>query len=147
MRISTKGSYAIEAMLAIALSSADRSVSIREISERTGISDKYLEQIFLLLKEAGLLVGTRGVGGGYILSRPAEEINIGQILRATETSFSPVPCVSDPDTCDRLEHCASRVVWTGLDQTIAARVDPLTLRMLADDYLRSREKASDDFSI
>lgn len=147
MRISTKGSYALEAMMAIALSSGDKSVSIREISERTGISDKYLEQIFLLLKEADLLVGTRGVGGGYILSRPAGEINVGQILRATETSFSPVPCVAAPDTCDRVEHCASRGVWTGLEHTISARVNPLTLRVLADEYLRSREKASDDFSI
>lgn len=147
MRISTKGSYALEAMLAITISSTEKSVSIREISEKTGISDKYLEQIFLLLKEAGVIVGTRGVGGGYVLSRPAEEISVGQILRATETSFSPVPCIAEPETCNRTESCASRAVWTGLDQTIAARIDPLTLQNLADNYLRSRERASDDFSI
>ena len=147
MRISTKGSYAMEAMMAIASRQDDRAVSIREISERTGISDKYLEQIFLLLKESGLLRGTRGVGGGYFLSKRPEEINAGDILRATETSFSPVPCLADEDTCTMVSSCASRAVWSGLDATIRETTDHVTLRDLVAAYKVDSAKSMDNYSI
>jgi len=147
MRISTKGSYAMEAMLAIASHDDDRAVSIREISERTGISDKYLEQIFLLLKEAGLLRGTRGVGGGYVLSKTAEEITVGDILRATETSFSPVPCLNEDDACNMMPICATREVWIGLDATIRATTDHMTLRDLLVAFRTDSSKALDNYSI
>lgn len=147
MRISTKGSYAMEAMLAIALLSDSRAVSIREISELTGISDKYLEQIFLLLKEDGLIIGTRGIGGGYVLSRAADAITVGQILRASETSFSPVACIDNGKLCERSKNCVSRAVWTRLSDTISERVDHITLADLKDRYDKSRANAVEEYTI
>ncbi len=147
MRISTKGSYALEAMIAIALTDSLHAVSIREISVRTRISDKYLEQIFSLLKKKKLLVGIRGAGGGYRLARDAAKITAGDIIRAAEISISPVVCVNDPKSCPRSEACVTRVVWSRLDNTISETLDHISLLQLKDAFVSERENISDYFSI
>lgn len=147
MRISTKGSYALEAMLAIALQSDKRSLSIREISEVTEISDKYLEQIFLLLKDDKLIIGSRGVGGGYVLARPAAEITVGQILRAAENSFSPVACIDDKSLCERSGNCVTRDIWSRLSNAISDRVDHITLDDLRSRYLETGDRSAEQYSI
>jgi Rrf2 family protein len=147
MRISTKGSYALEAMLAIALHADKRSLSIREISDMTDISDKYLEQIFLLLKNDRLIIGTRGIGGGYVLSRAAGEITVGQILRATENSFSPVACIDNDKLCERSGNCVTRDIWNRLNNAISDRVDHMTLDDLRSRYLTTGDRAAEQYNI
>lgn len=135
MRISTRGVYALEALLALASYPADERLSIREISEQTGLSDSYLEQIFALLKKAGLLVSARGNRGGYFLSRPSESITAGEIIRAAEGSLSPVSCTQNGQIhCDRYHTCLTRPVWATMEKEIDDFVENLTLKELTDSF-------------
>jgi Rrf2 family cysteine metabolism transcriptional repressor len=128
MRISTRGVYALEAMLALGSLGTDERVSIRQISEQTGLSDSYLEQIFALLKKAGLLTSTRGNRGGYFLGRPPAQITVGDIVRAAEGSLSPVACTNDDAlSCERYNDCLSRPVWTVMEKVISGFVDQVNL--------------------
>ena len=90
MKLSTKGRYAVRAMLTLALNQEGNPLSLREISRREGISEKYLEQIFLRLKRAGLIRTVRGVNGGYLLGRKPREISLTEILEGVEGSLAPV---------------------------------------------------------
>lgn len=89
MRISAKGEYAIRAMLDLCLQPAQRVVPIQEIASRQDIPQRYLEQVLLALKRAGLLSSRRGAAGGYQLARPAETVTVGQVLRAVEGGLAP----------------------------------------------------------
>src|SRR5499426_4437114 len=85
VKVSTRGDYACRALLSLALRQEEGGpTSVRDIAERTGLPQPYLEQILLALKGAGLVRSKRGVGGGYVLARPPEEITLAQILAAVE---------------------------------------------------------------
>lgn len=135
MLVSTKGRYGLRMMIDIARhQDGTGKVSLREIGERQGISAKYLEQLARSLCSAGLLKGSRGQGGGYVLSRPAKCISAGQILRATEGSTAPVSClVGDDNHCERQPDCETAAFWVGLDKMIAAYVNGYTLEDLVND--------------
>lgn len=141
MLISSKGRYALKLMIYIAAIGGDPDVgddalprvkvSLREVAEREGISLKYLEQLVRPLMGAGLLRSVRGKGGGYVLARPAREIRAGDILRAAEGERSTVACEGLEGTCGRSELCSTVKFWTGLEETIDAYVDGVTLDELA----------------
>src|SRR5881227_4337562 len=84
MKVSTRGDYAARALLSLALHGLDRPTSVKEIAERTGLPQPYLEQILLAVKGAGLVKSKRGVGGGYVLARLPEDITLGQIVSAVD---------------------------------------------------------------
>src|ERR1700760_2097082 len=85
VRVSTRGDYACRALLSLALHTSETGpTSVRDIAERTGLPQPYLEQILLALKGAGLVRSKRGVGGGYVLARPASEISLAQIVSAVD---------------------------------------------------------------
>lgn len=96
MRISTKGRYAVRVMLDLAVNNTGEYIKVKQIADRQGISEKYLEQIIAILNKAGFVKSTRGAQGGYRLSRDPAEYTVGQILRLTEGSLNPVPCL---DSC------------------------------------------------
>lgn len=106
-------------------------VSLREVAEREGISLKYLEQLVRPLMNAGLLRSVRGKGGGYVLAKPAAEVRAGDILRAAEGERSTVACEGLEGTCCRSDLCSTVKFWTGLEETIDAYVDGVTLAELA----------------
>lgn len=134
MLVSTKGRYGLRMMIDIARHEGTGNVSLREIGDRQGISVKYLEQLARSLCAANLLQGSRGQGGGYVLSRPARCITAGQILRATEGSTAPVSCLaSDNARCLRQPDCETAAFWVGLDKMIAAYVNGYTLEDLVND--------------
>ena len=119
MKISTKGRYALRLMIDIAVNSADKPVSIKEIAARQDISDKYLEQIISVLNSAGFVRSIRGSQGGYVLRKTPSEYTVGMILRLTEGSLAPVACVEeDAVYCDRQETCATVEVWRRLNDAI-----------------------------
>lgn len=96
MKITSKGEYALKALIELAIDH-DRGNTvtlINDVAKRKNIPQKYLEQILLSLKNAGILVSKRGVGGGYSLSRSPENISLGEIIRAVEGTFAPASCVS-----------------------------------------------------
>lgn len=131
MMISTKGRYALRTMIDIARQGGDKFVSLRDISEREGISMKYLEQIVGQLTRAGLLKSGRGAAGGYKLARPAAEYTAGDILRLTEGALAPVACLADDaNHCERCGQCTTIDFWQGLYRTINQYVDGVTLEQL-----------------
>lgn len=127
MLVTTKGRYAMRLMVYVA-SFPDRKVALREVAEYETISLKYLEQLAHDMVLAGLLKSVRGHGGGYLLSRPAEEILAGDVLRAAEGTTIPVACAALEDgSCPREESCSTIAFWTGLDKAIESYVDGVTL--------------------
>lgn len=148
MRISTRGVYALEAMLAIGLQDPAETVSVRSISDLTGLSDSYLEQIFTLLKRSELVVSSRGNRGGYHLARPAATITAGDILRATEGPLTPVHCVSNElESCERYDSCLTRPIWQTLAEEISRFVDCLSLADLVGRYQAQSADQPVDFII
>lgn len=138
MKISTKGRYALRLMLDLAMHSDGEYVTIKCISGRQGISDKYLEQIISVLSRAGFVKSSRGSQGGYKLARPASDYTVGMILRLIEGSLAPVVCLEDdPNQCNRCTKCATLDVWVELNQAINSVVDSVTLAELVN---RQREK-------
>ena len=92
MKLSTKGRYGLRAIVDLAVYSEKESVSISSIARRQNISERYLEQLAGKLKKAGLIMSTRGAQGGYRLARPADEISVGDVLRALEGNLEAVEC-------------------------------------------------------
>ena len=132
MLISSKGRYALRLMIYIAaFGDAEGKIALREVAAREDISLKYLEQLVRPLMQAGLLRSVRGKGGGYALSRPADEIRAGDILRAAEGTTAPVACEGLEGACERAGLCSTVKFWTGLDAVIEEYVDGVTLAELA----------------
>lgn len=133
MKISTKGRYALRMMLDLAIHQGEGCVALKDIAARQGISKKYLEQIVPLLNKAELLITSRGYQGGYSLSKPPEQYTVGEILRVTEGSLSPVACLQyKENTCPRKGECATLPVWEGLYKAITDYLDGITLRDLME---------------
>jgi Rrf2 family transcriptional regulator, iron-sulfur cluster assembly transcription factor len=110
VRVSTRSEYAARALLSLALHGEDRPTSVKEIAERTGLPQPYLEQILLSVKGAGLVRSKRGVGGGYVLARAPESITLEDIFTAVDGPL-PTP-VEDHDHCEG--HCILQDVWVDL---------------------------------
>jgi Rrf2 family protein len=107
-------------------------VSLASVSQRTGISHGYLEQVALALRGARLVRGVAGRHGGYTLSLPAEKISIRRIIEATIGPVCVVDCIDDPETCPRAEFCECRVVYALINQRIAEVLEEFSLADLAD---------------
>ena len=133
MKISTKGRYALRMLVDLAEHQNDGFVSLKEIAERQNISKKYLEQIVPVLNKSDVLKTNRGFQGGYRLSKSPEKYTVGEILRITEGSLSPVACLDqDPIACERSGECATLPIWQGLNRVINEYLDGITLQDILD---------------
>ena len=108
----------------------ERPVPLPEIAAGEGIPAPFLERILARLRESGLVKATRGVSGGYQLARPPGSIAVGDVVTALEGPLSLVGCVPDDGRCERVESCASRVVWRRLDSAISGALSSITLEDL-----------------
>lgn len=135
MKLSTKGRYGLRAVLDLALHSEAEAVALSSIAERQSISISYLEQLVAKLKKAGLVESTRGARGGYVLARPAEEISVGDILRALEGDLNPVDCAElmGGPTCNASDICVTKYVWKRISDSINNAVDTLMLSELVKE--------------
>lgn len=135
MRLSKRGEYGLRAMIVLAEPAREGSspamLQIKEISQREQIPTKFLEQILLTLKNAGLLHSKMGVGGGYYLARPAGEITLGQVFRILDGPVAPIKCVSqmayEPCGCPDEETCGLRLAMSDVRIAIAGILDNTTL--------------------
>ena len=144
MKISTKGRYALRLMLDLAMNNTGEPVRIKDIAARQEISDKYLEQIISALNKAGYVRSIRGPQGGYRLAKEPEKYTVGMILRMTEGSLAPVPCLeSDVNTCERQDTCVTLRLWQMLDTAISDVVDKVTLA----DLVEWQNQISDNYVI
>ena len=108
-------------------------VRIKDIARRQELSGKYLEQIISVLNKAGFVKSIRGPQGGYLLTKQPSEYTVGMILRLTEGSLSPVACLDDENNiCERLDECATIVLWRKLNDAISSVVDTVTLEDLIE---------------
>lgn len=131
MKLTSKGRYAVTAMIDIALNQDKGAITLSLISERQGISLSYLEQLFAKLKKAGLVSSARGPGGGYRLSRIASEISISEIIRAVDESIDARKCTGKSN-CHGGEECLSHSLWTDLSDTIDSFLKSITLQGVVD---------------
>lgn len=139
MTISTKGRYALRLLADLALHGSEGSVALKDIAQRQNISKKYLEQIVPSLVRGGMLYANRGYGGGYSLSKPPEQYTVGEILRVTEGSLSPVACLQcEPNSCPRKNDCLTLPVWEGLDKVINEYLDGITLESIISGELEKK---------
>ena len=126
MKITTKGRYALRIMLELAVIKDGKLLTVGELSNKTRISEKYLEQIIGKLTKAKLLISQRGANGGYKLARNTHDISIGEILRSTEGNVKTASCM-DGKKCERFEKCLTVNVWLGLDRVIKNYLDSVSL--------------------
>lgn len=134
MKISTKGIYALEAVMDLAMHSEGELVTIKDISSRTEISEKYLERIVGALKKKNILESTRGKFGGYRLGAEAKDINVSHILMAVEGDLAPVECLTMTTDCGiDPDCCVTRIFWNGLWEKIKRITDHTTLQQLIDE--------------
>jgi Rrf2 family iron-sulfur cluster assembly transcriptional regulator len=126
MRLSTKGRYAVTAMLDLAIHHAEGPVTLADISEKQGISLSYLEQLFARLKKQGLVTGMRGPGGGYRLSHPPTEISIAQVINAIGEEIDATQCRGQED-CQDGERCLTHELWQKLGAEIYNFLSNITL--------------------
>lgn len=139
MKLSTKGRYGLRAMIDLAQSTEEGPIATHSIAERQGISERYLEQLMIPLKRAGLVRSIRGFQGGYMLVKKPEDITAGDIIRALEGPIAPVECISEtnPEACERFENCITKNLWGEIRDAIVEVLDSYTLADLAQDTVTS----------
>lgn len=141
MKISTKGIYALETAVDLAIYSSDGNlVSIRSVSERRHLSEKYLERIVSMLKKAGIVKSTRGACGGYCLAREAGEITVLEVLMAVEGNLAPVECLTKETDCGMdCEKCVTKNTWNHIWNLLRDTVWDVTIGQIRD-LVKSRQK-------
>ncbi len=126
MRLTTKGRYAVTAMLDLALHAESGPVSLADISERQGISISYLEQLFAKLRRRELVVSVRGPGGGYQLAAEAQSISVASVIDAVDESVDATRCGGQGD-CHEGEVCLTHHLWTDLSSRIHQFLSGITI--------------------
>lgn len=144
MKLTTKGRYAVTAMLDLALHDAEGPVCLSEIAARQDISLPYLEQLFTRLRRTGLVASTRGPGGGYNLGRSSEQVSVADIIRAVDESFDATRCGGKRD-CHGGHTCLTHELWESLSSEIDRFLSDITLAQLVTSHNAriSADRASD----
>lgn len=129
MKISTKGRYALRMMIDMIQHQKTGPVALKDIAERQNVSKKYLEQIALVLSQAGVMQGTRGHQGGYRLVTDPKTCTVYDVLECVEGSMHPVACLDyAPNDCERCNGCETLYIWEGLDRVIQDYLKNITLQ-------------------
>lgn len=133
MKISTKGRYAVMAIIDLAQHSQTHPIPLPQISGRLNISQHYLEQLFVKMRRAELVKSTRGPGGGYVLALPPSQITMKAVLCAVEEEIRPVDCGEEPKAtpCPNIPACGSRMLWKKLEDAIDQTLSETTLEELS----------------
>lgn len=136
IQISTRGRYALRALIDLALHDADEGLVLRrDIAARQEISADYIAQLFRRLRAVGLIEGVKGPGGGYRLARDAAAIRVGDVLRAVEGPVAVAHCTipGSESSCNRVDRCVTRLLWQRLSETMTEFLDSVTLKDLCDE--------------
>ncbi|MCX7082273.1 MAG: Rrf2 family transcriptional regulator [Methylococcales bacterium] len=133
MRLTTKGRYAVTAMLDLAFHSDIKPVTLTDIAARQTISLSYLEQLFSRLRRANMVKGIRGPGGGYTLADTADKINIADIIAAVDEPIDATKCGGEAN-CQKEQACLTHDLWMGLSDQIRAYLKDITLAQLLEKH-------------
>lgn len=127
MKITTKSRYAIRSIFALVLMGGDtKPVALTQIADHEDISRKYLEQIFIKLKKAKIVEGSRGAQGGYMLGKPAKSISLKEVIYAMDGPVKVADC-NQEDSCDNFSSCGINWLWNGLKETVDNYLDNITI--------------------
>jgi Rrf2 family iron-sulfur cluster assembly transcriptional regulator len=152
LKLTSKGRYAVTAILDLAFHSTSGPVTLSDISKRQDISLSYLEQLFTRLRKRELVRSTRGPGGGYSLSRPANEIAVAEVVSAVDEIVDTTRC-SGANNCHDGQQCLAHELWDDLSQQIYGFLDEISLQDLMEDSsirdvaIRQDKKMSDPDSV
>lgn len=136
MRLTTKGRYAVTAMLDLSLNYGQGSITLADISDRQGISLSYLEQLFARLRKQGLVSSSRGPGGGYRLSREADDITVLDVISAVDEKVDSTACEGKAN-CHGEEQCLSHELWTSLSEQIQIYLSGISLGEVVRNHKKS----------
>ena len=147
MRLSTKGQYAVRAMVRLACHGCNaegRPVSLKDISREEGISLSYLEQLFVKLRRGNLVKSVRGPGGGYVLVRSSKDISVGEVITVVEEALNPVACLDiDSEECEKSNTCITQKVWKGLGDKIKEFLNSISIEDLALEVVNLNDGQGD----
>ncbi|MCD6707722.1 MAG: Fe-S cluster assembly transcriptional regulator IscR [Thiobacillus sp.] len=143
MRLTTKGRFAVTAMLDLALRGGKNPVTLAGISERQDISLSYLEQLFSRLRRHELVESVRGPGGGYYLARPLGDVSVADIIRAVDEPIDSTQC-GGKENCQDEHRCMTHDLWVGLNAHIYDYLDNVTLATLVAKQEGCKEKVLQD---
>jgi Rrf2 family protein len=145
MKLSSKGDYATRVLLELASAEGPRALSVHDLAARTGISEKYLEQIMMRLRSASVVRSHRGARGGYELAMRPDEITVGQVIRLMDGPLAPSPCASQSAhiacptyRCPTESRCVLRGLWTNVRDAVADVLDNTTFADLAERQRNAR---------
>ena len=146
MRVSSRGKYAIEAMVFMAHLSNGFPMQVKVIAEKVGTTESYLEQIFFKLRKADLLDTIRGPKGGYFIKHPLEDISVSRILQGVEGDMALVPCMKKDKeyTCQVKGTCPTKKLWKDVHYTIEGVMNHMTLLELLQGYCQILQEAYGD---
>jgi len=131
MRLTSKGRYAVSAMVDLNKEQARGPITLAAVSERQFISLSYLEQLFRRLREAGLVRSVRGPGGGYLLAKPADEISVADVIRAVNEPVRTTMCENGVRGCHRGNRCDTHLLWEALGQHIYRFLDAVSIEQVS----------------
>lgn len=143
MKLTTKGKYGVKALFELAMHESSTPLSLKTIAERQNLSEHYLEQLVAPLRRAGLVTSVRGAQGGYILSRPAAQITVGDIIRVLEGPIGYSDCATEEGAingCENTENCLAHGVWEKVRDAIVKVVDGITLADLCEEAREDAER-------
>ncbi len=140
MQLSTKARYVIRALMDIAVNYDQSPVLVKDIAGRQGISPRYLEQLLLSPKAAGMVRSARGSHGGFSLAKPPSAITLKDIVQITEGSVYPTECADDPESCQQYEHCVTHEVWVRIKNAAEEILGSTTLQDLVDRQIAKKKE-------
>jgi len=127
MKISTKIRYGTRAMLELACHYGEGPIELKEIAKRENISLKYLEQVIVPLRTAGLVKSARGSKGGYFLAKPPSEVYLKDLVQILEGPLNLIECLNDPKVCQKVPYCVTRDIWKEVSDAIDRIFHSVTL--------------------
>ena len=135
MIISSKGKYGLVALMDICLYSGSEAVTLKSVSKRQNISERYLEQIFSILRKGGIITSKKGAQGGYFLARTAADITVGEILNILEGDLK---IVTPSEERNDIECFMQKNIWNNINRQIEEYFDSVTLEALVKDYIEGK---------
>ena len=142
MKISSKGHYAVQAMVDLATQPSNFPVPLSNISLRQEISLNYLEQLFLKLRKAKLVKSVRGPGGGYLIAKPPEKISIGEIFEAVDENIVLSDCVDDSTICSKTQKCLTQLLWHRITDSLRKTLYSISLSEVCNEAVQSVQDKS-----
>lgn len=147
MWVSTKAQYGMRALVEVGVG-GDRPTSLKTVADRQELSQQYLEQIFAVLRRAGVVESVRGARGGYRLARDPDRITALEVVELLEGSVAPVACIDEDDACGRVGACSTEPLWREVDSAVRRVLEGTTLAdLMAERQLLNIEPLPESFAL